>query len=114
MDEERELAWKNVVAKFENIFGPEMDIQAIIFLIGVQELGQGPREFSKNEKVELMHIAICRILSPFGFYELEGRDDEGWPHYKTLKTLPHLNAGDQLKLMKRGIIQYVEEENFFS
>jgi hypothetical protein len=114
MDEEREKAWKKVVKDFEGVFGPDLDIQAIIFLIGVQELGKGPQDFSKNEKLELMHIAICRILSPYGFYELEGRDEDGWPHYKTLKSLPHLNAGDQLKLMKKGIIKYVEEENFFN
>lgn len=114
MDEERENAWKEVMAKFESVFGPDLDVQAIIFLIGVQELGHGPQEFSKDQKIELMHIAICRILSPFGFYELEGHDDEGWPHYKVLKSLPHLNSGDQLKLMKKGIINYVEEENFFN
>ena len=52
------------------------DIKVMLFLIGVQELGKGPKEFSKREKEELMHIATCRLFSSLGFYELEGQDEQ--------------------------------------
>src|SRR5690606_39403150 len=65
--------------------GEELDLDAIIFLVGVQELGMGFRKFKKDEKVNLMHIAICRVLEPYGYYEYEGRDADGWPHYKVLE-----------------------------
>ncbi len=58
------------------------DLKVLLFLIGVQELGQGPRKFSKRQKEELMHIANCRLFSELGFYELEGLDQDGWPHWK--------------------------------
>lgn len=98
--------WHELVTKLEQQFGPGLDLDAIIFLIGVQELGQGHRNFKKNEKLDLMHIAICRLLSQYGYYEFEGVDEEGWPHYKTLAKLPNLNPSQQSMLMKEAIIEY--------
>ena len=66
-------------------------------------------EFSKEEKTDLLHIAICRLLSNYGFYELEGRDKEGWPHYTTNENLPPLKPGEQTILMKEAAIVYFEE-----
>ena len=49
------------------------DLEAILFLIGIQELGRIPKEnFSKEEKKDLMHIAICTLLENDGFFEFEG------------------------------------------
>jgi len=104
-----EDSWKVVLSQFEKKFGPELDMQAILFLIGVQELGKGPMKFAKDEKLELMHIAICTLLIPFGYYEIEGEDKDGWPHYKSLKPLPSLAGGEQLKLMKQSVIEYYEK-----
>ena len=87
----------------------ELDLDAIIYLIGVQELGQVHREFKKDEKVNLMHIAICRLLEPYGFYEFDFFDEEGWPHYKVKEELPPLKAGEQTVLMKEAIVNYFVE-----
>ena len=57
-----------------------------------------------------MHIAICRLLEPFGYYEFDYFDDDGWPHYKILESLPPLKAGEQTVLMKQAIIQYFVEK----
>lgn len=82
----------------------------MLFLIGVQELGSGRRTFSKEEKQDLMHIAICKVLSYAGFYELEGLDKEGWPHWKQIKPLPHFDLMEQEKLLKMQVIEYFEKE----
>lgn len=106
--------WKNVLSEFERKFGEGLDLQGILFLIGVQELGHGPQSFTKDQKVELIHIAICTLLSPFGYYKLIGHDEEGWPHYENLQQLPSLGSGEQLKLMKTAVIDYYQrnEERF--
>jgi len=62
----------------------------VLFLIGVQELGVGYKHFSKEEKQDILHIALCTILEPFGYYKYEGVDDQGWPHFSTIKSLPTL------------------------
>ncbi len=86
------------------------DLNAVIFLIGVQELGKGTVNFSKEEKQDLMHIAICKVLSYSGFYELEGIDNQGWPHWKLIKDLPHFDLLEQEKLLKMHIIEYFQKE----
>lgn len=103
---ELQRQWRELVTKLEEQFGPGLDLDAIIFLIGVQELGQGHRNFKKSEKLDLMHVAICRLLSPYGYYEFEGVDEEGWPHYRVLAKLPNLNASQQSLLMKEAVIDY--------
>ena len=103
--------WDNLVAFVSKEFGEgeKLDLQAILFLIGIQELGKGYREFSKEEKMDLLHIAICKLLSNYGYYELEGRDKDGWPHYKSNEKLPPLKPGEQTILMKEAAILYFEK-----
>lgn len=112
-DEQLKQRWEQLVSFLSNKFadGDPLDLDAIIYLVGVQELGQLHRSFKKDEKLDLMHIAICRLLEPFGYYEFEFFDDKGWPHYKVLEQLPPLKAGEQSVLMKEAIVQYFVERN---
>lgn len=91
--------------------GEQLDLDGIIYLIGVQELGQGHRRFKKDEKVNLMHVAICTLLEPYGFYEFSHLDDDGWPHFKNKEKLPPLKPGEQSRLMKEAIVQYFHEND---
>jgi hypothetical protein len=104
--------WEKVVEILSNQFaeGDQLDLDAIIYLIGVQELGKFQQLFKKDEKVNLMHIAICRLLEPYGYYEFEFFDKEGWPHYKIKEELPPLKAGEQSVLMKEAIVNYFIEK----
>jgi len=106
--------WKNVVTQLSNQFadGDTLDLDAIIYLIGVQELGQIHRNYKKDEKVNLMHIAICRLLEPYGYYEFDYIDEEGWPHYNLKDQLPVLKAGEQSVLMKEAIVAYFLEKEY--
>ena len=107
-DEQLKQRWELVVKKLSAQFadGDTLDLDAIIYLIGVQELGQLEMSFKKDQKLDLMHIAICKLLSPYGYYELDFVDNEGWPHYKTIESLPFLKAGEQSVLMKEAIVSY--------
>ncbi|MCF6168124.1 hypothetical protein [Lutibacter sp.] len=89
--------------------GEQLNLDAIIYLIGVQELGKGVTEYKKDDKVNLMHIAICRLLEPFGYYEFDFFDNDGWPHYKVLEELPALKPGEQTVLIKEAIVLYFKE-----
>lgn len=111
-DEQLKKKWETIVALLSNRFadGAPLDLDAIIYLVGLQELGQIHRKFKKDEKINLMHIAICRLLEPFGYYEFDYFDEEGWPHYKILEQLPPLKAGEQSVLMKEAIVLYFLEK----
>jgi hypothetical protein len=110
-DEQLKNRWDKVVEILSNQFaeGDLLDLDAIIYLIGVQELGKVHQTFKKDEKLNLMHIAICRLLEPYGFYEFDYVDKEGWPHYKVKEELPPLKAGEQSVLMKEAIVNYFVE-----
>ena len=116
LDEELKKRWEEVVEKLSAQFadGDPLDLDGIIYLIGVQELGQLHRTFKKDEKLNLMHIAICRLLEPYGYYEFDYFDEQGWPHYTIKEELPNLKAGEQSILMKDAIVNYFIEAEFIS
>lgn len=101
--------WKKLQERIAEDFDSDTpDIKVMLFLIGVQELGQGPRKFSKRQKEELMHIATCRLFSLMGFYELEGLDQDGWPHWRLAKPVPNYTLLEQEMVIKSLIIEYFE------
>lgn len=110
MDYVFEKRWNDLLLKLSKEFGDELDLQSVLFLIGVQELGLGYRKFKKDEKIDLMHVAICTLLEPFGYYEFEGKDEDGWPHFTRTSLLPNLQAGQQEILIKKAVITYFEGE----
>lgn len=113
-DEQLKERWDYIVKELSDKFadGDQLDIDGIIYLIGVQELGQLHRKFKKDDKINLMHIAICRLLTPYGYYEFDYVDEQGWPHYTVKEQLPALKAGEQAVLMKEAIVQYFIEKEF--
>ncbi|XCI75281.1 MAG: hypothetical protein ABI045_00670 [Flavobacteriales bacterium] len=106
------LKWDAVIAHLTAQFSPEekIHLNGILFLIGVQELGKGPKKFKKDDKINIMHIAICRLLEPFDYYVFKGRDVDGWPHYELKESLPALRPGEQSILIKKAIIRYFNDE----
>ncbi|WP_256002330.1 hypothetical protein [Pedobacter deserti] len=102
--------WKELQRRIAQDFeSEEPDLKVVLFLIGVQELGKGPGKYSKRQKEELMHIATCRLLSEMGFYELEGLDQDGWPHWKLVKAVPSYALMEQELLLKSLAIHYFED-----
>lgn len=104
--------WDKIIEFFTQHFtiDEKPDLDTMLFLIGVQELGKGMQRFKKDDKVNLMHIAVCRLLEPYGYYRFDGRDQDGWPHFEFLQPLPELKANEQSLLMRKAIIQYFEDQ----
>lgn len=103
--------WQSLMTEMERMIGQRpKDLNGMLFLIGVQELGKGSRQFTKEQKQDLMHIAICKVMSYAGYYELEGLDGEGWPHWKLVKKLPHFDLLEQERLLKIQVMEYFERE----
>lgn len=104
--------WWNLEAKLAERFGKKPDIETILFLIGIQEFGDIKEKFTKEQKQDLMHIAVCSLLSHSGYYELEKVDEDGWPHFKQLKAMPDMNMIDQENFLKPHILLYFEKNEF--
>lgn len=104
--------WWNLEAKLVERFGKKPDMEAILFLIGIQEFGQLKEKFTKEQKQDLMHVAVCSLLSQSGFYELEGKDNDGWPHFRQLRSMPVLGTIEQENFLKDHILLYFETHDF--
>ena len=112
MEIEFQKKWDKLVMQINKRFNDELDVESILFVIGMQELGQVVDKFSKDQKLEVIHGAVCVILEPFGFYEYEGRDKDAWPHWKVVKDLPRLSNDEQEQLIKEGVLEYFESSPF--
>ena len=102
-----EKKWKKLVNKLEKQFNDEMSLKGILYLIGIQELNFGVKRFSREEKINVLHVATCKLLSEYGYYKFDSIDKDGWPHYKEVKALHNLSDSDQQKLIKKSIIKYL-------
>ena len=113
-DKDLKLRWDRLLQQLSDKFadGDLLELDAVIYLVGVQELGQPNRSFKKDEKINLMHIAICRLLEPYGYYEFDYFDEDGWPHYQVKSQLPSLKPGEQTVLMKEAIVNYFLDNNY--
>ena len=100
--------WWNLEASLVERFGKKPDMETILFLIGVQEFGDLRKKFSKEQKQDLMHIAVCTLFRQSGYYELEAVDEDGWPHFRQLKALPVMDLRQQENFMKDHILLYFE------
>lgn len=109
---EREKKWLALRGKLKEQFGKAPDLNAVLFLIGIRELGQNKRKFTKEEKQDLMHIATCSVLSQSGYYELQGSDQDGWPHWVAKKKLPVMDLIEQESFLKDHVIRYFEEMEY--
>lgn len=104
--------WWQLEAKFLERFGKKPDMEAVLFLIGMQETGFIKNKITKEQKQDLMHVAVCTLLSESGFYILEGKDEEGWPHFKQVKEIPAYNVIDQENFLKDHVLLYFEKHGF--
>ncbi|MDX5320287.1 MAG: hypothetical protein LPK45_04330, partial [Bacteroidota bacterium] len=75
--EELDLEWKELQNQLNNQFGNIPDLNMVLLLIGIRELGKVKKKWTKEDKVNLMHIAVCRLLSEEGYYSLIGQDKDG-------------------------------------
>ncbi len=103
-----QLRWWKLEETLMGKFGKKPDMEAILFLIGIQEFGNIKKKFSKEQKQDLMHVAVCSLLSQSGYYKLEGHDNDGWPHFLQLKELPTYNMIEQENFLKDHVLLYFE------
>ena len=112
IEEDLQVRWLKLRIKLKVRFGIKPDMNGILLLIGVQELGMGAQEFSKEQKQDLMHIAVCTVLMPSGYYICEGKDEEGWPHFTQINNLPEFELFEQENFLKDHILLYFQSLQF--
>ena len=106
--EDLQVRWLKLRIKLKEKFGIKPDMDGGLFLIGLQELGTSKQVYNKEQKQDLMHVAVCSLMVQSGYYKLEGLDDDGWPHFLQFKELPAFNMFDQENFLQDPILLYFE------
>jgi hypothetical protein len=105
-------SWESLLDTLERLVGKRpADLNGVLFLIGMQELGRGPKRFSKEQKQDLLHVAVCTVLSQAGYYKPLGPDKDGWPQFDLLNPLPVGDILAQEDLLKTNVLRYFERLN---
>ncbi|MDA8758209.1 MAG: hypothetical protein CBC02_005655 [Flavobacteriaceae bacterium TMED42] len=107
-DKKLKERWETLLVLLSERFsdGEALDVEGVLYLVGLQELGQVHRKMKKDDNVNLIHVGICSVLEPYGYYRFDFFDDEGWPHFELLEELPPLKPGEQSILMKEALVEY--------
>ena len=111
-NDDLQTRWWKLESKMVEKFGKKPDLESILFLIGIQEFGQLKDKFTKEQKQDLMHVAVCSLLCQSGYYEQEFLDEEGWPHFRQLKALPEVSLIEQENFIKDHVLLYFEQKGF--
>ena len=112
--EELKADWHNLLGKLSKQFpgNGDLDLDGVLLLIGTQELQMGFIKTQKDVKINLLHVGVCSVLEPYGYYEFEKRDDEVGRIFKFIKQLPALRAGEQSILMKQAVVNYFKNKDY--
>ncbi len=108
-DKDFALRWYKVRNRVKEDFGQRPDINAMLFLIGINEVGMVKEVWEKEEKQNLLHVAVCKLFESEGYFKFIGNDEEGWPHWETVKGAPKINLKEQEGLLKKKIVEYFEQ-----
>jgi hypothetical protein len=104
---EVESKWISVMSMLQDRFGKVPNMEAILFLIGINEVGFDPnKNFKKEEKQDLIHVATCILMSHDGYYEYTHHDADGWPHFDKKKEFPGVSLKEQEDYLKEKVILY--------
>jgi len=109
-DKQLERDWQRLLYDLKPMFKRKPNLQVMLFLIGVQELGQIHQEYSKEAKQDLMHVGMCTLTSQEGYYQFTGKDEDGWPHWEQLKAVPKMTLEEREKWLKKLILQYFKKQ----
>ncbi|SRR5690606_30032935 len=111
---ETDFEWLRIRHFLKDLMGQEKlpDLNNILLLIGIRELGQAKEKWNKEEKRDLMNIAACVLLEMEDYYRFHALDDDGWPHYEQLKPFDIKGVKEQETWLKDKIIKYFKEKVF--
>jgi hypothetical protein len=98
--------WEKLQRCLKDRFKQDLKLEGILFLIGIQEIGGKVRPFTKEEKIDLMHVGLCAVLELGGYYKKTYIDQDGWPHWNLVVPIENADILSQTNFLRYYIIQY--------
>jgi hypothetical protein len=98
--------WKDLCEHLKVMFGIDVDLNGVLFLIGIRERGLTIQLFTKEEKLNLINLGSCTLYKEMGLIEQSGEDKEGWPVFRQKALAPVIAEELKLKTLQDCAIRY--------
>ncbi|HEV2831160.1 MAG TPA: hypothetical protein VGW31_04205, partial [Hanamia sp.] len=67
VQDDLQIRWWKLEERFKEKFDKKPDVEAVLFLLGIQEVRNLKKKFTKEQKQDLMHVAVCTVLAQSGY-----------------------------------------------
>ncbi|TCO10562.1 hypothetical protein [Natronoflexus pectinivorans] len=105
-----DYTWDELVLMVSRHFKVTADYDFMLFIIGIQERGTGMTHYPREEKMDLINLGKCKLLSHLGYLEEIEEDQEGWPRFKEIKSVKGLSPSFQKHLLKKAMMEYFKDK----
>ena len=87
-------------------FDIDVDLNGVLFLVGIRERGLVIQPFSKEEKMNLINLGSCTLYQEMGLVEKTGTDEEGWPLFRQKTLAPTITEERKNKVLQDCAVRY--------
>ncbi len=109
-DAELDAHWQRLQGWLQQRLGRKRPgIEAILFLIGIQERGHGYEpDLAREAKQDLIMEGTYHAFAALDVYRRVGMEANGAWIWERMLTLPKLSVEEQEKLLRLAIVRYFE------
>lgn len=101
--------WEELCEHLGRQFGIEVDLNGVLFLVGIRERGLAFQSFTKEEKMNLINLGSCTLYLEMGLTETTGTDEEGWPLFRQKTLAPSIPEGRKHKILQECALRYFQK-----
>ncbi len=98
--------WNELCAWLGEMFNIEVDLNGVLFLVGIREKGLAFQNFTKEEKMNLIHLGSCVLYQEMGLTEQVGIDRDGWPVFVQRTVAPEIPEERKAKTLQDCALRY--------
>jgi hypothetical protein len=100
------MTWETLLEAVQARYGGSPSEEALLFLVGLHEMGTYPEGEEKQVKADLIHVGTLTLLERAGFMRRTGTDAQGWPVWERTQPLPAWSPAEQRRFLREALIQY--------
>jgi len=103
--------WAKLQRWVEHRFGKKADMEGILFLVGIQELGHGfLPDLDKDRKEQIVVEGAYCVLETLGYYERVGMERTGHWIWEQRHELPaDLSKEAEEHMLRRAVLRYFDK-----
>ena len=87
-------------------FDIDIDLNGVLFLVGIRERGLAFQPFTKEEKLNLINLGSCTLYQEMGLIEKTGTDEDGWPLFNQKTLAPVIPEERKNKILQDCALSY--------